>query len=207
MFCHPAEVELPAIPELGRGFSVLFAGNVGTAQAVDVIVEAAALLRDRTDIRFVVLGQGSRLEWMRAQVAERKLDNLHLAGHFPVETMPGLMRQAGALLVTLADQPIFALTVPSKVQAYLAVGKPIVACLNGEGARLVQEADAGVAAPAGNAQALADAVVQLAGLPPTERERLGANGQRYFKEHFDHETLVDELIRHFGEVAISRGKV
>ena len=190
------DVALPDVPALDEGFAVVFAGNVGVGQAVEVIVEVAVLLKDVPAIRFVVFGQGSRWDWMREQAQVRGLTNLHLPGRFPVNTMPGLMQKAGALLVTLADEPIFAMTVPNKVQAYMAAGRPILACLNGEGARLVAEAQAGLSVPAQDAKALAAAVLQLYRMPAEERAQLGANGRRYFKAHFDHDKLVDELMAH-----------
>jgi glycosyltransferase involved in cell wall biosynthesis len=110
--------------------------------------------------------------------------------------MPSLMGKASVLLVTLTDYKVFAATVPSKIQAYMAAGRPILACLNGEGARLVIEAGAGIAAPAGDAKALAAGVLKLYKMPATERARLGANGASYFKEHFDHDKLMLDLVEH-----------
>lgn len=205
-FYAPPIVPLPDILGLAGNFPVLFAGNVGVGQAVQVIVDAAELLKDYPDIHFVVLGTGSRWDWMREQVGARGLTNLHLPGRYPVETMPGLMRQASALLVTLADQPIFAATIPSKIQAYMAVGRPILACLNGEGARLVSEAGAGLTVPAENASALAEAVLRLYRMPAKERETLGQNGRVYYKEHFDHNRLVDQLVDQLHELTLSFGK-
>lgn len=194
------DIHLPDIPALEEGFSVVFAGNVGAGQAVEVMVEAATILKDVPDIRFVVIGQGSRWEWMQEQVAVRGLSNLHLPGRFPVNTMPGFMHKAGALLVSLSDQPIFALTVPNKVQAYMAVGRPILACLNGEGARIVSEAHAGLSVPAEDAGSLAEAVLKLYHMPVEERIAMGANGRRYFLEHFDHHRLVDQLVEHLKDM-------
>jgi glycosyltransferase involved in cell wall biosynthesis len=134
-------------------------------------------------------------------VQARGLTNLHLPGRFLVNTMPGLMQKAGALLVTLADEPIFALTVPSKVQAYMAAGRPILACLNGEGARLVEEAQAGLSVPAQDARALAAAVLRLYRMSPEDRAHLGANGRRYFEKHFDHDKLADELMAHLRSIS------
>lgn len=199
-FYDPPLMTLPDIPGLAGEFSVLFAGNVGAGQAVEVIVDAAEKLRENPDIQFVVLGSGSRWDWMREQAQARGLTNLHLAGRYPVETMPGLMRQASALLVTLADQPIFSATIPSKVQAYMAVGRPILACLNGEGARLVSEANAGFAIPAEDADALADAVLRLYRMTAEERGQMGLNGRAYYKEHFDHDRLVAQLINQLQEL-------
>jgi glycosyltransferase involved in cell wall biosynthesis len=202
IFLRPDAGACPDLPVLNSGFTVLFAGNVGTAQAMEVIVGAAELLRTYADIHFVVVGQGSRWVWLRQQAASRGLANIHLPGRYPVKAMPEMMSRASVLLVTLTDQPIFAMTVPAKIQAYMAVGRPIIACLNGEGARLVGEADAGIAVAAGNERGLAEAVLQLYAMPREQRERLGENGRRYFLEHFEHDKLAGELIRHL-ECAIS----
>lgn len=186
-------------PGFDCDFPVLFAGNLGSAQAVDVVLEAATMLREFVGIRFVMVGDGSRRDWMMRQAAARGLDNLVFPGRFPVETMPTLMARAAVLLVTLADTEIFRLTIPSKVQAYLAAGRPIIACLNGAGAEIVQEAGAGVAVPAEDASALAQAVMALYTMPPQERLEMGASGRRYYEEHFSHDKLVDELIGHLDQ--------
>ena len=203
-FFELTPTEPPHVDGLDARFSVMFAGNIGSAQAVEVIVEAAWLLRGRSDIHFVVLGDGSTRKWMLEQAQLRGLSNLHLPGQFPVETMPGFMQKASALLVTLADQSIFAATVPNKVQAYMASGRPIIACLNGEGARLVLEAKAGLVSPAENAEALADTIVQLYNMSPLDRKVMGDNGRRYYSEHFNHDILVAQLIEHLQAVSKSR---
>jgi glycosyltransferase involved in cell wall biosynthesis len=186
----------PDVPALDDGFKVVFAGNVGSAQAVRVIAQAAVLLKQHSDIRLVVLGSGSELAWMQTEKDRLGLDNLHLAGRFPVQAMPHLLARASALLVTLADRPIFAATVPNKIQAYMAVGRPIIACMNGEGARLIDEAGAGLSVPAEDAAALAQAILEMYRMPVEQRELLGDNGRRYYQEQFDHEQLVTTLIAH-----------
>lgn len=206
-FAMPAIDEPSPVAGLGEGFSVMFAGNIGAAQAVDVIVEAASLLREHTDIHFVILGDGSFREWMLKEAELRGLTNLHLPGSFPVETMPGAMQKASALLVTLTDRPIFAATIPNKVQAYMAAGRPIIACLNGEGARLVVEAGAGLATPAGDAVALADAVLRLYKQSSAERKKMGENGRRYYREHFNHDHLIGQLIGHLRSVCDRKEKL
>jgi len=208
IFCNPPDINLPAIPALEDGFSVVFAGNVGVAQAVEVIVEAASLLKNYKDIRIIILGQGSRWDWMCQEAKARGLTNLHLPGRFPVETMPGFMNKASALLVTLTDKPIFASTVPNKIQAYMAAGKPILACLNGEGARLVQEAKAGVTVPAEDAKGLAKAILELYEMSPEARDQMGTNGQEHYKNNFDHDALVNQLVDHLREASqLHRGLV
>jgi glycosyltransferase involved in cell wall biosynthesis len=206
-FSSPASLGGGAhLPGLHGGFSVVFAGNIGTAQAVEVIVEAATLLRDNGEVRFVVVGDGSRRDWMLRQVEERELDNVYLPGRLPVESMPGIMQAASALLVTLADQPIFAATVPNKIQAYMAAGRPIIACLGGEGARLVLAAKSGLAVPPEDGRALAEAVLELSQMSTGDREEMGANGRAFFGEHFDHDHLVDRLICHMEQVVEERAE-
>ena len=195
-FSATAFGEVQQIKGMDGVFPVLFAGNIGQAQAVGVIVETAFLLKDYNDIQLVVMGDGSARQGMLDDVKLRNLGNLHLPGKFPVESMPGFMQQAAVLLVTLADREIFAATVPSKIQAYLAAGKPIVACLNGEGARLVEEAGAGFATPAEDARALADTILKLYRMPQGQRDKMGSNGRAYFQRHFNHEDLIDRLIVH-----------
>ncbi len=201
IFCEPSTVAMPEVLTLVNGFSVMFAGNIGSAQAVEVIIDAATLLKGYTDIHFVVLGDGSRRDWMLKEIKNRGLTNLNLPGRFPVETMPGLMQKASALLVTLADQQIFSLTIPSKVQAYLAAGRPILACLNGEGAKLVEASGAGLTVPAENAEALAQAVLQLYHMPSQERDDMGVKGRLYYAQHFLHGMLINQLIDHFNSVS------
>lgn len=191
---------VPDVEGLGNKFSVMFAGNIGSAQAVGVIVDAAALLKGYSNISFVVLGDGSSHAWMLAEKNKLELSNLHLPGRFPVESMPSFMQKASVLLVTLAAQPIFAATVPNKIQAYMAAGRPIIACLNGEGARLVVEAKAGFATPAEDPQALANTILRLYEKSALELEQIGERGRKYYYENFEHHQLVEQLIKHFKSV-------
>lgn len=199
-FCNPEIGLKPNVPSLEQGFRVVFAGNIGSAQGVHVITEVADLLKTHKEIRLVVFGSGSELEWMRTRIAELGLSNLFLAGRYPVEAMPNLLSRADALLATLSDRQIFAATVPNKIQAYMAVGRPIIASMNGEGARLVKEAGAGIAVPAEDGPALAKAILNLYSMSTEDRNRLGENGRRYYQQHFDHDMLVSELIQHFEKV-------
>lgn len=195
-FGDPDSGVKPDVPELDEGFSIVFAGNVGAAQALETILAAAQLLADHPVIRFVILGTGSRLEWAKHEKERRQLKNIFFPGRFPANAMPYLLAKANVLLVTLTNHPIFSMTVPNKVQAYLAVGRPIIACLNGEGAKLISEACAGIAIPAEDADGLAAAALRLYAMSPAEREALGQNGKAYYQAHFNHHRLVNDLISH-----------
>ena len=193
--------------DIARGFSVVFAGNLGTAQSVETIVDAAEKLMAHADIRFFLIGSGSRLDWLREEIARRGLVNVILAGRFQPAAMPAFYSAASALLVTLRDEAIFAYTIPSKLQGYMAAGRPIIASLNGEGARVVAEANAGVGCAAGNADALAAAVMHLRSLSPPERAVMGDNARRYAAEHYSLDRLAGDLIRRLeGLMAARREK-
>ncbi len=180
-------------------FPILFAGNIGKAQAVSVIIEAAEILRDIPEIRIVMMGEGSMREWMIHQANERGLNNLVFNGSFPVEMMPKYMSKSAALLLTLADSEILRLTIPSKIQGYLASARPIIACLNGAGANLIREARAGIGVPAENGSALAEAIRSIYAMPDDKREEMGMNGRRYYEQNFSHSKLVEQLISLFVE--------
>jgi colanic acid biosynthesis glycosyl transferase WcaI len=187
----PGAPETAAMP---TGFRVMFAGNIGAAQDFDTILEAAAQLREHRDIHWLVLGDGRMLDSVRQQVHARGLDGVvHLLGRHPVEAMPRFFAAADAMLVTLRKAPIFALTVPTKVQSYLACAKPIVAALDGEGARVIREADAGIAVAAQDPHALGQAVLALYRMSDAQRRTLGANGRRYFEQQFERDALLDRL--------------
>ena len=179
---------------LQNKFCVVFAGNIAEAQSVETIVRAAVQLKDHSEIRLVMIGSGSRLDWLHKQKEALQLDNLYLAGRFPMSVMPEIYRYASGLLVTLKNVAIFSLTVPSKVQAYLAAGKPIIAALNGEGARKIEEANAGFACAAEDSVAFANAINTLYEMDEMSRHEMGNNGHAYFNEHYEMKRQAAHLI-------------
>jgi glycosyltransferase involved in cell wall biosynthesis len=182
--------------DLQQCFSVVFAGNLGAAQSLETIVEAACLLKGDTNIRIYLVGSGSQDAWLAQEVDARGIENLVLSGRFCAADMPLLFSAASALLVTLRPDSIFQHTVPSKVQAYLAAGRPVLASLNGEGARIVREAGAGLTSPAGDAAKLANAISNMSEMPKSERDSMGRRGRTYFDQHFSPEQLADDLLEH-----------
>lgn len=186
--------DAPERAGMPEGFKVMFAGNIGAAQDFETILGAAERLKPHADIRWVILGDGRMLPWVKKEIGERGLSGIvHLLGKHPVAAMPRYFALADALLVTLRKDPLFALTIPSKVQSYLACGKPIVAALDGEGARIVAEAGAGLAVNAGNPEALANAVLEMYRMDTGRRHKMGANGRAYFEAHFERNILLARL--------------
>lgn len=192
----------PPPAPLPEGFRLMFAGNVGAAQDFPAILDAAQRLKAESRIHWVILGEGRMLDWVRDEVARRDLAaTFHLLGQHPASSMPAFFAHADAMLVSLTDDPVFALTVPAKVQAYLACGRPILAMLDGEGARVVQGARAGLVCPPGNGAALAQAVLALACMNEAERERFAASGLACSRAEFDRSALMDRLEQVLAQVA------
>lgn len=190
---EPVEASGEALPPLPDGFKVMFAGNIGEAQDFEHILEAAKLLKDE-QIRFVILGDGRKRPWAEDFVREQGLgETVYLPGRFPAATMPAFFAQADLLLVALKDELIFNLTLPAKVQAYMAAGRPIVAMMNGEGPRVIADAGCGMSAPAGDAQALADTILRMKSLDGTELAAMGERGRAYCAEHFELRRCIDRL--------------
>lgn len=175
-------------------FTVMFAGNIGEAQDFPAILAAAEILRDRADIRWLVVGDGRMAKWVAREIEMRNLGrNVQLLGRHPLERMPSFFEHADALLVSLKDEPIFAMTIPGKLQSYLATGVPVIAMLNGEGAELLSGAMAGLTCAAGDHVALAQAVLRLAGLEKTERQAMGERGRALYSREFERQLLLDRL--------------
>lgn len=192
---------LPAAIEifLHSGFNIVFAGNLGKVQSLPMIVEAAEILQDNSDIRFILFGSGSLSEWLKYEIQTRRLKNIVLAGRYPADAMPAILNRASALLVSLNHDPILNQTVPAKLQSYLAAGKPIIASLDGEGAQIVAEANAGFVCPAQDSIALTKTILKLSDMSQKQLDAMGASGKRYFAENFEPNMLVEELISMFTE--------
>ena len=178
-----------------NGFKVMFAGNIGAAQNFESLVLAANETRDNEDIKWIIVGDGRARLNAERQVNDLKLQNTVLfLGRHPVEDMPSFFVHADAMLVSLKDEYIFSLTIPSKVQCYMAASKPILTMINGVGNDIVNEAGCGLTASAGDYKKLAENVKKMYNMSKEDRDRMGLNAFNYYANHFDKEKVVDELI-------------
>ncbi len=193
------------IPKNPQSFSVMFAGNLGDAQDFPAILDAAENLRAHTNIRWLIVGDGRNAQWVQDEIRRRRLDGCVLMfGRYPVERMPSFFSHADALLVSLKDEPIFSMTIPGKLQSYLAAGIPIVAMLNGEGAALVKYSNSGLICNAGDSAGLASAVLKLSKMTKEDRSAMGRNGIEVSTKEFDRSMLIDRLEGWLAEVVSSR---
>jgi colanic acid biosynthesis glycosyl transferase WcaI len=179
---------------LPSGFRIMFAGNIGAAQDFETILLAAQKLKDHSDIHWVILGDGRRFEWVKEEIRLLNLSgNVHLLGRHPFEAMPGFFAKADVMLVTLKQEPIFALTIPAKIQSYMACEKPIIAALDGEGGRVITESGAGLTSHSGDVDALAQSILAMYQMPKQEREAMGKKAKAYCDANFEREMLIDKL--------------
>ena len=180
----PTAPDAPLGKALAGKFVVLFAGNLGAAQGLDTVLDAAKLTRDRhPELCFAFAGSGVEEPRLRQRAAAEGLANVVFLGRRPPEAMGGVYAWAAALLVHLRDDPLFAITIPSKTQTYLAIGKPILMGVRGDAADLVRAAGAGIVFAPGQAAALAQAAGELQEMPEAARQRMGDAGRAYYEAH------------------------
>ncbi len=182
------------IPRLNNGFTIMFTGNIGEAQDMPNVLGAAELLKDYHFIRWVIVGNGRRFDWLKLQVIKRGLqEKVLLPGSFPLDRMPSFYAHADALLVSLKDDPVFSLTIPGKVSTYLMTGIPLLGMLDGEGAVIIRDAKAGFVSKAGCASSLAKSVLSLASMSSGDRKQLGLNGKAYAQREFSRSNLMNQM--------------
>lgn len=177
-------------------FIVMFAGNIGASQDFDTIVAAAEHLRDDPSILWVIVGSGRDDERVRDMVREKGLEQSVLfLGRHPLESMPAFFACADVMLLSLTADPLFDLTVPSKLQSYMACGKPVAASLRGEGARIIEQAGAGHAVDPGQPEQLAQMVKTYSQMDRSALAAIGAKARRYFEQHYTASHVIDTIER------------
>ena len=187
-----AREEAGLVPK--SGFRLMFAGNVGASQDFDTLMEAARILKEHEDIFWVIIGTGRGLDRAKEQARRYGIESRVLfLGQHPEERMPYFFALADAMLVSLRDTPIFALTIPSKLQSYLACGKPVIASLAGEGARIVREAGAGITVSPGSPIKLASAILEMKSASEEQRRTFGASALTYFRQNYASEVVYNQL--------------
>jgi glycosyltransferase involved in cell wall biosynthesis len=172
-------------------FVVMFAGNLGMVQGLETVIEAAALLRHRPELLFVLVGDGSDRARLEALAERQGASNVRFVGRHPQVEMPAFMRAADALLVHLRPSGIANYAIPTKILSYLAASRPVVCATGGAASELVRAAGAGITTEPGSAAGLAGAISQIASLSPDARAKLGRNGRAYLDANFEKQTVID----------------
>ncbi len=192
-FYVPAERKpVPEIPEDGS-FKVVFTGNVGQAQGLDILPPVAKLLKQKgmDKVRFVIVGNGRYKEQLAQDIENAGVaDMFTLVDRQPAQRIPELLAACDAAFLSLRGN-LLEKTIPAKLQSYMACGMPVIGAVDGEAANVIREAGCGVYCPAEDAQALADAVIRL--MEDPDIQTMGHNARTYYNEHFDKKMLMDKL--------------
>lgn len=173
-------------------FNFMFAGNIGTVQSVETVIKTAEILKDEP-VKFHIVGGGTDLE--RLQKMGEDMENVIFYGRRPIEEMPEFYAKADAMMVTLAADPILSLTLPGKVQSYMAVGKPIIGAIDGETKTVIEEAQCGFCGKAEDADELAENIRKF--IKNSNRDSMGKNARAYYETHFEQKKFMDGLERYF----------
>ena len=196
-------IKAPEISIKKNSFDIVFAGNIGESQDMPAILDAAEILKYKKNIRWLIIGDGRKYKWLQLEVKRRKLEReVLILGRYSIDRMPSFYAHADALLVTLKKDPVFSLTIPAKLQSYLMAGIPVLGMLDGEGARLINDANAGISSPAGDSDALASSVLEMMSKEPSERREIGRKASEYIKKEFDRGMLVSNLENFFNEAIL-----
>ena len=186
--------DIPPAKARKGAFTLVYGGNFGRAQQLDCALEAAAKLSDRRDIRFELFGSGVEEDALRDHATRHQLANVHFGGRVSQERMIQVFADADALLLHIGDDPLFEITIPSKTQFYLAMGRPIIAAVNGETATILRDSGAAIVVPPRDPIALASAIRELAGLSATQRAALGRAGSAYYRRNLSFSRARDRTI-------------
>lgn len=181
-------------PEIPSGFKLMFAGTIGESHGFECTMRAALLTKEHKDIKWIIVGEGRRLDWVKSLVKERGLEEtVFMLGRYPADTMPWFFKRADVMLVTLSNDPLFKLYAPAKISSYMAAAKPIVAVLNGEGAEVIKDADCGWLLPAGDEEGFARLAVELSQMDKAVLKEKGENALKYYNAHYIKKDCLQRL--------------
>ena len=183
--------QIPPKTETGV-FDFMFAGNIGEVQSVETILKAAEKLKEYP-VKFHIVGGGTDLERLKKIKEDKKIENVIFYGRRPLEEMPGFYEKADAMLITLAADPVLSLTLPGKVQSYMAVGKPVIASINGETASVINEAKCGYCGDAEDVEKLVGNILEFITDTEDERKVWAQNARKYYELNFEKSKFIDAL--------------
>lgn len=205
-WCDEDALKIPATTENSPetpGFTLVFAGNMGYAQGLDTVIDAAEKLYSiRPDISFVFIGAGVAVDDLKQQVSEKNLTNVRFITRLPMQEIGAFLNTADVLLVHLKNDPLFQVTIPSKTQAYMHMGKPILMAVEGNAATLIEQANCGITAIPEAVDSLCEAILTLARMSPEARAQLGKNGRGYYQAHLSLEHGVEKFAEQFQQIIL-----
>lgn len=183
-----------------KDFNIVFTGNIGKAQGLDLVIEAAYKLKE-TPIRWQLVGDGRELETLKKLVHEKGLDDIVIFhGRKPESEIPQYLANADAALLILKPDPVFEMTLPAKLQTYMACGVPIIGCVSGEGKRTIDESRSGVVSQKISVDGLVKACHEMLNKTKEEYELLKRNSLEYGFNNFNKQKLLNDLFKEIGRL-------
>jgi glycosyltransferase involved in cell wall biosynthesis len=178
-----------------NGFKIMFAGNIGSGQDIPSLLKAALILKKTSNVKFIIIGDGSLKEYLIEQITELKLnETVYYLGSFPLKEMKNLYFHADAMMLSLKDDLVYSYTVPGKLQGYLASKKVVVAMVNGESNEIIKQASCGIAVNSGNYSTFADELLTLSKLTASSLDEMKKSGFNYCQKHFKKETIINSFL-------------
>lgn len=192
---YPADIDTALAEELGLAgkFNIMFAGNIGEAQKLDTVLDAAEHLKNQENIQFVFVGDGVALDHLKNIKVQKHLTNVRFLGRYPAKDMPSLYAMADVLLVHLKNDPLFEITIPHKIFAYLASRKPLLVAVKGDSARIVKMMDAGLTCNPEDYIEMANVINQFYAMAPEKRQRLATNGFHAVTIQYNRRVVVQQI--------------
>lgn len=181
--------------EFPSGFNIMYAGNIGECQDFQTVFESIKILKDE-DVNWLLVGDGRSREWLENEVRKEGIENkVHFYGNHKLQSMPYFFSQADVMFFSLKNDEIFYKTVPAKLQAYMASGKPVIGMISGEGAKIIEDSNSGLSVPSGNFKLLAQKIIELSKYNERELQRLGSNAKKYYAHNFSVQGRRNQLLR------------
>ena len=181
-------------------FNIVFAGNMGKAQSLDTILEVAKKFQDIQDIQFCFMGGGTETERLKNRSIAENISNVVFIPRMPMAEVWSVLEISDLLLVHLKKDPLFEITLPSKTQAYMAIGKPILMAVQGDAAKLVQRAECGYVAISEDVESIRQAILKYYRLSPCEQQKMGLNARSFYLQELSLESGVRQFVEIFAQV-------
>ena len=181
---------VPEIPD-DDSFKIIFTGNIGKAQGLDILPKAAKLLKGKENVKFVIVGDGRDKDSFLKQITDNDVQDMFIMiDRQPPTRIPELLAACDAAFISFMPDPLFEKTIPAKLQSYMACGMPIIASANGETKRIIDEAGCGICVEIGNTKLLFNAISEIKSLG---LEMISHKSRTYFEKHFDKKKIIDEM--------------
>ena len=195
---QPVKIEYQQIMQ--NKFNIVFAGNMGKAQALDSILDVAKKVQHIQDIQFVFVGGGTETERLKQRLITENISNTVFIPRMPMAEVGGVLELSDLLLVHLKKDPLFEITVPSKTQAYMAMGKPVLMAVGGDAADLIQSAECGYVAISEDVASIQTAILKIYHLSASKQLQMGLNARNYYLQELSLESGVEQFVRVFKKV-------